>query len=135
VKPEELLYAATHEWVHIENGPDGAKIATVGVSAFALESLTDLVFLQLPEVGRRVEAGQPFGEVESVKAVSDLYSPATGEIVDVHSDVAKDLERLSKEPYDFGWLVKIRVTGESGVATLMDHAAYQKQIEEEMKER
>ncbi len=135
MKPEELLYAATHEWVHVETAPSGAKIATVGVSAFALETLTDLVFVQLPEAGRQVEAGQPFGEVESVKAVSDLYSPVTGEIVEVHADVADDLERLSKEPYDFGWLVKIRLSDESSLARLKDHAAYQEQIEEEMKER
>jgi glycine cleavage system H protein len=134
VKPEELLYAKTHEWVHVNLGPAGAKIATVGVSAFALEALTDLVFMQLPEIGERVQAGGRFGEVESVKAVSDLYSPVGGEIVEVNAAAAIDLARLTEDPYGFGWLVKIRIDDESSLANLMSHAAYQKQIAEETKE-
>ncbi len=134
MRPEELLYSETHEWVHVEPDAEGAKVATVGLSAFALEALTDLVYIELPEVGRRVEAGAPFGEVESVKAVSDLFSPVDGEIVEVHSEVADNLERLADDPYDAGWLVKIRVTDESGLAKLLDHAAYQKQCEKEMEE-
>ena len=82
MKPEQLLYAKTHEWVAVEPDSSGGKIATIGISAFAVESLTDLVFMQLPEVGRRVKAGEAFGEIESVKAVSDLYSPVSGEVVE-----------------------------------------------------
>ena len=79
VKPEDLLFDKTHEWVHFQR--DGERqIATVGISAFAVEQLTDLVYIALPEVGQAVKAGEPFGEIESVKAVSDLYSPVTGRI-------------------------------------------------------
>ncbi len=132
--PEQLLYAKTHEWVHVETDPSGAKIATVGLSAFALEVLTDLVYIELPEVGREVEAGASFGEIESVKAVSDLFSPVDGEIVEVNPDVADGLERLADDPYEAGWLVKIKITDESGLSALLDYAAYQKQCEEEMEE-
>lgn len=131
VKPEELLYSKTHEWVHVETRPSGEKIATVGISAFALEALTDLVFVELPEVGRQMEAKKPFGEIESVKAVSDLYSPVDGEVVEVNSELPENLEKLSEDPYGFGWFVKIRVTDDSALSGLLDHAAYQKQCEEE----
>ena len=127
MKPEDLLYAKSHEWVSVS----ADNIATVGLSAFALEALTDLVYVDLPEVGRRVEAGTTFGEVESVKAVSDLYSPVDGEIVEINSEVADNLESLSEDPYDQGWLVKIKISDDSGLAKLMDHAAYQKQCQEE----
>jgi len=133
--PEQLLYAKTHEWVHVETDPSGAKIATVGLSAFALEVLTDLVYIELPEVGREVEAGASFGEIESVKAVSDLFSPVDGEIAEVNPDVADGLERLADDPYEAGWLVKIKITDESGLSALLDYAAYQKQCEEEMEEQ
>ena len=82
MNPEDLKYAKTHEWVAVEDR-DGQKIATVGISAFALQQLTDLVYLELPEVGRTVSAGDSFGEIESVKAVSDLYAPVTGEVIEV----------------------------------------------------
>ena len=133
--PEQLLYAKTHEWVHVETDSSGAKIATVGLSAFALEVLTDLVYIELPEVGRQVEAGAPFGEIESVKAVSDLVSPVDGEIVEVNPDAADGLDRLADDPYESGWLVKIKITDESGLSELLDYAAYQKQCEEEMEEQ
>jgi glycine cleavage system H protein len=134
VTPERLLYSKTHEWVQVDADASGGKVATVGISAFALEALTDLVYIDLPEVGREVEAGGSFGEIESVKAVSDIYSPVEGEIVAVHSEVADNLERLPEDPYGEGWLVKIRVSDESGLEQLMDHAAYQKQCEQEMEE-
>jgi len=129
--PEDLLYAKTHEWVRVEDGPDGGKLATVGLSAFALEALTDLVFLELPDEGRQAEAGKPFGEVESVKAVSDLYSPVDGEIVEVNKGIAEKLETLSADPYGAGWLVKIKMTDESALSNLLDAAAYKKQCEAE----
>ncbi len=132
VKPEELLYSKTHEWVAIATDEAGAKVATVGISAFALEALTDLVFVDLPQVGRSVSAGEPFGEIESVKAVSDLYSPVDGEIVEVNSTLVDQLETLSDDPYTSGWFVKIRIADETALSGLMDHAAYQKQCEQEM---
>jgi glycine cleavage system H protein len=132
--PEQLLYAKTHEWVDVQADDSGAKIATVGLSAFALEALTDLVYIELPEVGRHLEAGAPFGEVESVKAVSDLYSPVEGDVVEVNSELADHLERLGEDPYEAGWLVKIKITDEPGLSQLLDYAAYQKQCEAEAAE-
>ncbi len=131
MKPEELLYSKTHEWVGVAADASGAKIATVGISAFALEALTDLVFVELPEVGRQVNAGGTFGEIESVKAVSDLYSPVDGEVVEVNSALVEELEKITDDPYGEGWLVKIKVTDESGLANLLDYEAYQKQCAEE----
>lgn len=126
MKPEELLYRETHEWAAVsEQG--GAKIATIGISAFAVEQLTDLVFMELPEVGRKLSAGDELGEVESVKAVSSLYSPVTGEVVEVHRELIDRLEVLNADPYGEGWLLKVRITDDSSLAGLMDHAAYQKQ--------
>jgi glycine cleavage system H protein len=130
VKPEDLLYSETHEWVRVE-AEDGAKIAVIGLTAFAVEQLTDLVYLELPDVGREVAAGGEFGEVESVKAVSPLYSPVDGQIVAVNSELPDKLEILGDDPYTEGWIVKIRITDESSLAKLMDFAAYQKQCAEE----
>jgi len=134
VTPANIRYTKTHEWVRVESNATGAKIATVGITAFALQALTDLVFIGLPEVGRAVKAGEPFGEVESVKAVSDLYSPVDGQVVEVNAAVADDLEHLVRDPYGFGWFVKIAVSDESGLGQLLDEAAYQKQCEEELSE-
>ena len=131
VSPEKLLYAKTHEWVHLDNDAQGQKVATVGVSAFAVESLTDLVFMQLPAVGRTVKAGEPFGEIESVKAVSDLYSPVDGEVVSVNQELPNRLETLKTDPYGAGWLVKIELSSEEGLRDLLDYQAYQKQCAEE----
>lgn len=135
MKPEQLLFNKTHEWIGLQTDPSGAKIATVGISAFALEALTDLVFLDLPQVGQKVKAGEPFGEVESVKAVSDLYSPVDGEVLEVNRAAAEHLEQLGDDPYGAGWLVKIKVTDEAALAALMDYAAYQRQCEQEAKEQ
>jgi glycine cleavage system H protein len=130
VKPEELKYAKTHEWVAVsEEG--GAKIATVGISAFAVEALTDLVYIDLPAVGKQVEAEQPFCEVESVKAVSDIYSPVDGEVVAVNSGLPDKLETLSTDPYGEGWIAKIKISDDAGLSKLLDHAAYEKQCKEE----
>jgi len=131
VTPEQLLYAKTHEWVYVETDSSGAKTALIGLSAFAIEALTDLVYIDLPEVGRQVAAGDSFGEIESVKAVSDLYSPVDGEIVEVNTEIADRLETLSDDPYQAGWFIKLRITDEAGLAGLADHAAYQKQCAEE----
>jgi len=130
VKPEDLLYAKTHEWVAVSQ-EGGAKIATVGISAFAVEALTDLVFIEPPKVGAQVAAEQPFCEVESVKAVSDVYAPVAGEVIEVNKTLPDRLEILSSDPYGEGWIAKIRVTDDSNLSKLLDYAAYQKQCEEE----
>lgn len=131
MSPEELLFAKTHEWAHLETDASGAKIATVGISQFAVEALTDLTYMELPAVGRQVQAGETLGEIESVKAVSDLYSPVDGEIIEVNEDLPDHLERLSKDPYGAGWIAKIKLASEASLKNLMDYAAYQKQCAEE----
>ena len=128
---ENMLYAKTHEWVRVESDPAGGKTATVGLTAFALEMLTDLVHVELPKVGTRVTAGQPFGEIESVKAVSDLYSPVDGEVAASNTALADNLEHLADDPYEKGWFIKIKIADEAGLANLLDEAAYKKQCEEE----
>jgi glycine cleavage system H protein len=130
VKPEELIYAKTHEWVAVAN-EGGQKVATIGLTAFAVEALTDLVFIELPQVGRQVKAEESFCEVESVKAVSDVYAPVAGEVIAVNSKLADDLETLSKDPFGAGWIAKIKISDEGNLAKLMDYAAYQKQCAEE----
>ncbi len=131
MKPEQLLFAKTHEWASVADDGQGNKIATVGISAFAVEALTDLVFMQLPNVGRKVKAGESFGEIESVKAVSDLYSPVDGDVVAVNSALPNKLETLNNDPYGAGWIVKIKLSSETALKNLMDYTAYQKQCAEE----
>lgn len=126
---QELLYAETHEWVSVADVA-GAKVATIGISAFAVEQLTDLVFMDLPEVGKQVTAGEAFGEIESVKAVSDLYSPVDGEVIETNTALPDALETLNDDPYDKGWIAKIKLSDESSLSNLMDYAAYQKQCAE-----
>jgi len=130
VTPEQLSYTKTHEWVSIQEDA-GVKVATVGLSAFAIETLTNLVFIELPEVGRQVNAGESCGEVESIKAVSDFYSPVTGEVIETNSKLPDDLEVLNQDPYGEGWIVKIKLTDETGLDNLLNHTEYQQQCKEE----
>ena len=125
----KLLYAESHEWVDLVE-ENGKTSGTIGLSAFALEQLNDLVYMELPEVGRELTAGEEFGEVESVKAVSPLYSPVSGIVLEVHSELPESLDKLNEDPYNFGWIVKVQVSEESTVDSLLDHAAYQKQCAE-----
>lgn len=129
MKAEQLLYSPTHEWIHVEEH-DGAKVATIGISAFAVELLTDLVYMELPEVGRQVSAGEEFGEVESVKAVSPLYSPVDGEVIAVNKELPDKLESLGEDPYNAGWIIKVKLSDESALSKLLDWDAYQKQCAE-----
>ena len=122
MKPEDLLFASTHEWAHVSGG-----IATVGISAQAVEALTDLVYMELPAAGATVTSGEPFGEVESVKATSDLYSPVDGEIIEVNTSLPDNLDVLGTDPYGAGWILKVKLSGEDALAKLLDHDAYQKQ--------
>ena len=130
MKLEELLYADTHEWVLVED-QDAAKIATVGISKFAVEQLTDLVYIELPSVGTETQSGKEFGEVESVKAVSPLYSPVAGEVVEVNESLKDALETLNDDAYDGGWMIKVRLSDEASLSKLLDHAAYEKQCADE----
>ncbi|QDV10349.1 Glycine cleavage system H protein [Rosistilla oblonga] len=122
---EELLYAETHEWVHVESG-----VATIGITAFAAEQLTDLVYMELPEVGRQLNVGEEFGEVESVKAVSPLYSPVAGEVIEINTELPSKLDLLGSDAFGAGWMIKVRVSGEPDASKLLNHEAYQKQCAE-----
>ena len=115
-----MRFAKSHEWIR----PEADGTATVGISAYAVEALTDLVFMQLPKVGSRVEAGQSFGEIESVKAVSDLYAPVSGEVVAVNATLPERLETLGKDPYGEGWIVRLRPDDARAHEALLDQAAY-----------
>ena len=117
----DLKFAKTHEWVR----PEVDGVLTVGVSSYAVKALTDLVFMQLPAVGRKVKAGESFGEIESVKAVSDLYSPVSGEIVEVNTALPGKLETLGKDPYGEGWVVRIKADNPAEMDGLLDRAAYE----------
>ena len=115
--PENLQYTKEHEWLKVEDG-----VATVGITAFAAESLGDIVFVQLPEAGSTVTAGEVFGEVESTKSVSELYAPVSGEVVEVNGTTSDTPEVINSDPYTEGWLLKVRLTGD--VPDLLDAAAY-----------
>ena len=115
--PAELKYTPTHEWVRLEGA-----VAVVGLTDFAVHAIKDVVFLELPEVGRALEAGKPFGVVESVKAVFDLNAPVSGPVAQVNAKAVEDYSLL-QDPYAAGWLIKI--TASALPAGLMDAAAYQ----------
>ena len=130
MKLEDLLFTKTHEWVAVVD-EGGQQVATMGLTAFAVEALTDLVFIELPTVGRQVEANEAFCEVESVKAVSDVYAPVAGEVIAVNNSLADNLETLSSDPYGKGWIAKIKVSDEANLRNLLNHAAYERQCAEE----
>jgi glycine cleavage system H protein len=125
-RPADYRYTSTHEWARIEG-----DFAVIGITDFAVTHLSDLTFLQLPEVGAPLAAGAPFGEIESVKAVAELNSPLSGEAVEVNSSLADNLEALAKSPFEDGWLVKIRLSDASEVGRLLDLPAYEEQIRKE----
>lgn len=125
MKPEELLFAQTHEWAHIAD-----DVATIGISKNAVEALTDLVYMDLPAAGTAVKAGESFGEVESVKATSELYSPVDGEIIEVNTSLPDNLDVLNADPYGEGWIIKVKMANQDATEKLLDYAAYQKQCDE-----
>lgn len=126
--PEELRYAATHEWVRIDD--DG--IVTVGISDFAQDALGDVVYVDLPEVGQNVTAGEPFAEVESTKSVNDVYAPVTGTVVAVNETLADQPELVNADPYGEAWFARIE-PGDAGVVleALLDAVAYRIRAESE----
>jgi glycine cleavage system H protein len=121
--PDDLQYTKTHEWVRFEDGT-----ATIGITDHAQEELGDVVFVELPEPGATIEAGDSFGTVESVKAVSDLYTPVGGEVVEVNSSLEDAPEKINDDPYGEGWIVKLS-TSEEG--DLLSPEEYEKVVEEE----
>ncbi|MBN6033524.1 glycine cleavage system protein GcvH [Amycolatopsis sp. 195334CR] len=121
--PQELRYTAEHEWLREEDG-----VSTVGITAFAAESLGDVVYVQLPEVGSALTAGEPCGEIESTKSVSELFAPANGEVVEINDAVADEPELINSDPYGKGWLFRVRV---AELPELLDADRYRELTNEE----
>ncbi|MFA6468104.1 MAG: glycine cleavage system protein GcvH [Bacteroidota bacterium] len=121
--PEALKYTKDHEWIRIDG-----NIGTIGITEYAQGELGDIVFVELPSVGKNVEAGQSFGTVEAVKAVSDLYSPVTGVVKEVNKEIQDSPELINKEPYERGWMIKVTLANTEDVKSLLDVDAYKKLI-------
>jgi glycine cleavage system H protein len=119
--PKDLRYTKDHEWVRLDG-----ETATVGVTDFAANQLGDVVFVDLPEVGRKVDQFATFGVVESVKAVSDLYAPVSGEVVEVNGDLGSKPELVNSDPFGDGWMIKVKVGDSAQLAELLDAAGYEK---------
>ncbi|MDK2823946.1 MAG: glycine cleavage system protein [Clostridia bacterium] len=120
--PKNLKYTKEHEWVNLET-------KKIGITHYAQEALGDVVFVELPEIGVEFEAGDSIGVVESVKAVSDIYSPVSGKVVAVNEDLLDSPELINQDPYGKGWILEMEITG--GEEELLDAEAYQRLIEEE----
>ena len=124
--PKNLRYAKTHEWASLEG-----NICTIGITQFAVEQLTDVVYIELPDPGDHVFAGESFGEIESVKAVSDLYAPISGEVVEINKEILDDPTAVAEDPYGKGWMIKIKVERGTTLDHLMTQEQYEKQIASE----
>ena len=117
--PADLKYTKDHEWIKLDG-----KLGRIGVTDYAQHALGDVVFVELPQVSRALQAMETFGVVESVKAVSDIYAPADGEVIAVNKDVVGSPELVNSDPYGAGWLVRVRLTDPASLDALMDRAAY-----------
>ncbi len=120
--PEDLLYHAEHDWVRID--PDRPEVATFGITWFAQDALGEVVFFDPPDVGTSVTADAPYAEVESVKAVSDVVAPLSGEIVEVNTALGDSPEQINEDPYGAGWIVRVELSEPSERDGLMDSASY-----------
>ncbi len=126
--PQEFRYSKDHEWIRVE-GDRGR----VGITDYAQKQLGDVVFLELPELGRAFKAGEQFGTVESVKAVSELFAPADGEVVAVNSALAAKPEAINKDPHGAAWMIELKITNPASLGALMDAKAYQAFVDSEAK--
>ncbi len=124
--PDDVRYTREHEWAREAGG-----VVTVGITGYATDQLGDVVFVELPEVGEKLEAGKTFGVVEAVKTVSDLYAPLAGEVVEVNSALGDDPAIVNREPYAAGWMVKIKLADAASFGTLMSSADYAKLVDEQ----
>jgi glycine cleavage system H protein len=122
--PDDLRYSADHEWARGEDGR-----VRIGITDYAQDALGDVVFVELPEVGRSVAAGDSFAEVESTKSVSDIYAPLAGTVAEVNTDLAENPERINEDPYGDGWICVIEPSDPDGLASMMDAAAYRALVE------
>ena len=122
--PEELLYTEEHEWVYVDG-----DVAIVGITDYAQGELGDVIFVELPEVGNHVQQLEPFGSIEAVKTVSDVFAPVTGEIVEVNSELDSNPQLINQDPYGEGWIVKIKMTDPKELESLLSAEEYQNMIE------
>lgn len=126
-RPSDVRFLKSHEWARLSDG----KVA-VGISEFAVDALNrEIVFVELPEVGRKLKEGESFGVIESVKAASDLYAPVAGTVAEVNQEVVSDPNKVSEEPYGNGWMIKITPDNEADIEKLMSGEDYDKQVAEE----
>jgi glycine cleavage system H protein len=125
--PEDLRYTREHEWVRVEDG-----VGTVGITDYAQDQLGDIVYVKLPPVGTVVRQMEPFGEIESVKAVSDLFSPVSGEVVEVNAELEERPELVNLDPYGQGWMLRVRLADPSELERLMTAAEYDAYVAQEM---
>ena len=123
--PDELRYTREHEWAREEGG-----VVTIGITSYATDQLGDVVFVELPEVGRKLEAHKPFGVVEAVKTVSDLFAPVAGEVVEINGALGDNPAVVNQDPYGDGWMIKLRPSDPAAVAGLLSNIDYEKHIEE-----
>lgn len=121
--PANLKYTKDHEWIRIDG-----TVGTIGITEYAQGELGDVVFVELPSVGKKVDAGQSFGTVEAVKAVSDLYAPVTGDVIEINKEIQDAPELVNKEPYERGWMIKVTLTKPDEVKSLLDVESYKKLI-------
>ena len=126
MRPDDYKYSESHEWIKYN---DKKKEATIGITDYAVKQLADLVHIDLPKVGDSVEQGAPFGEIESVKTVADLIMPLTGKIIEVNKDIAGDLDTLKEEPFEDGWLVRIKPSDPAELESLMTKKEYEEFLE------
>lgn len=124
--PPELQYSESHEWIRVEG-----DVATIGITDFAQDALTDVVYVEMPKKGAKIEPKKSFGVVESVKSVSDLYAPLAGDVVDVNELLTKTPELVNDDPYGKGWMIKVKLKDPKAAASLLDAAGYRKVIGEE----
>jgi len=124
--PDNVRYTREHEWARLENG-----VVTVGITSYAVEQLGDIVFVELPDVGRQLDAMKPFGVVEAVKTVSDLYAPVTGEVVEVNALVRDRPGLVNQEPFGDGWMVRIKPSRPEDLQKLLSRVDYEKLVEEQ----
>lgn len=128
--PADFRYSKDHEWIQVSGG-----VGTIGITDYAQHSLGDVVFVELPKTGTKVKAGDTLGTVESVKAVSEVFSPVSGEVTDVNSELSTAPEKINQDPHKSAWLVKIKLADEGEVAKLMDAKAYTEYVAEKEKEQ
>ena len=126
--PSDVKYTADHEWARISDGPDGKPVVRVGVTDYAQQSLGDVVYLQLPDIGATVTAGEPLGEIESTKSVSDLFAPVTGVVTARNDEVESAPELANSDPYGKGWLIEITAAGADALDDLLDPQSYAEQV-------